>query len=104
MPRIRIQLSLAVALLAGCSGDVHHDQPGPDHPAHPTAAPSPPPAPSEALHDHATTSAQTAAALYACPMHPDVTSTNPNDLCPKCHMKINKAVKPSPATRPGGQQ
>jgi hypothetical protein len=35
-------------------------------------------------------------------MHPDVTSTNPSDRCPKCGMKINKPVKPStaPATRP----
>ena len=35
----------------------------------------------------------TGAALYACPMHPEVTSTNPNDRCPKCGMKINKPVK-----------
>lgn len=41
-------------------------------------------------------------ALYACPMHPDVTSKNPNDRCPKCGMKINKPVKAttSPALNP----
>ena len=40
--------------------------------------------------------------LYACPMHSEITSANPNDKCPKCKMKINKPVKaaPSPATAP----
>lgn len=38
-------------------------------------------------------------ALYACPMHPEVTSTSPNERCPKCGMKINKPVKPA-ATAP----
>lgn len=39
------------------------------------------------------------AALYVCPMHKDVTATNPNDRCPKCKMKINKRVKAKPAAQ-----
>ncbi len=31
--------------------------------------------------------------LYSCPMHPDITSHDPKDTCPKCHMLINKIVK-----------
>ncbi len=32
-------------------------------------------------------------ALYQCPMHPEVTSGDPERRCPKCNMKINKPVK-----------
>ncbi len=37
-------------------------------------------------------------ALYQCPMHPEVTSTDPGRRCPKCNMKINKPVKDGGAT------
>ena len=26
--------------------------------------------------------------VYVCPMHPEVTSTTPGSLCPKCNMKL----------------
>ena len=43
-----------------------------------------------------------AGTTYVCPMHPKVTSTDPNARCPECNMKINKPAKSTtaPATRP----
>jgi hypothetical protein len=55
-------------------------------------------------HGQASTQPAPGQQLYMCPMHPEVTSTNPNAPCPKCGMKINKPVKPGttrPATQPG---
>lgn len=36
---------------------------------------------------------QPAAAAYVCPMHPEVTSDDPNARCPKCGMKLQAANK-----------
>jgi hypothetical protein len=85
-------LACAVVVVAGCSGNVQKQEPGPDHPANPNATQSPAPAPSQSLRDR---SQMSAPAMYACPMHPDVTSTDPNAPCPKCGMKINWPVKRS---------
>lgn len=36
--------------------------------------------------------------LYECPMHPEVTSPDPERRCPKCNMKINKPVRDGGST------
>jgi hypothetical protein len=108
-------LSLALAFAGGCAGEVKHSDPGPNHPANPSAAEAPSQPPSQTLAvDEAVipsdgergvvppevrkaTTAPAGTMLYACPMHADVTSTNPNDRCSKCGMKVNKPVKPTTA-------
>jgi hypothetical protein len=39
---------------------------------------------------HSAPDQSTGAALYVCPMHPEVTSDQPNQRCPKCGMKLKK--------------
>ena len=115
-------VGLVLAVAGGCAGGVKHSDPGRDHPASPSAAEAPSQPPSKTLAIDAAAkpsgeapgvvppevrkpaTAPAGVTMYACPMHADVTSTNPNDKCPKCGMKINKPLKPTSAaaTKPAG--
>jgi hypothetical protein len=111
-------------LLTGCAGSNEPLALSLNHPANSMAAEAPHAATSTTLSlantptgvastgheghgDHraaigATPATSPATVMYACPMHPEVTSANPNDKCPKCGMKINKPIKaaPGPAAAP----
>lgn len=45
--------------------------------------------PAEIHHEHDHSHSSDSASLYACPMHPEVTSDKPG-MCPKCHMALEK--------------
>lgn len=83
-----LKLGLATALLpllGGCS-------PAPMQVSQSSKDPSSPTAPDGVSPMvHATAAAPDAGAdalVYACPMHPDVTSTKAGELCPKCNMQL----------------
>jgi membrane fusion protein, copper/silver efflux system len=50
-----------------------------------------------------TTNAKTkdGAVIYACPMHPEVTSPDPNARCPKCGMKLEPRAEKAPVPEAG---
>ena len=97
-------LALGVAALSGCSSQQSATETPGNHPANPTAAEGPAPEPSRTLQDQATSPAQhprggqadTAATIYTCPHHPEVTSNQPG-VCPKCDMKL-QPKKQSPTS------
>lgn len=70
--------------------------PGMDHAAHGMGdksqpEPSGPGVESEThKHNAAPPPSGNSAAMYACPMHPEVTSDKPDERCPKCGMKLNE--------------
>lgn len=112
---------LAAVLLAGCTAAYTEPALPPDHPASSGAPESPLPDRSRTLDladaepvspaaqarpdhhaadetpppDHAAPGAPRAAA-YACPMHPEVTSDQPDQRCPKCGMRLTKQEGETP--------
>ena len=100
---------VAVALFQGCAGSSQPTEVGRDHPANPDAAAAPVGPASQTLATsshagHGSAATMAAGAMYACPMHPDVTSTDPEAKCPKCQMKINKPVtRPTTTSAPAPQ-
>jgi hypothetical protein len=59
-----------------------------DDPANPNAV-----EPGAVAHAAASSPVASASVVYACPMHPDVTSTNPG-TCPKCGMNLVPKTTP----------
>jgi hypothetical protein len=99
----RILTLAPVLLLSACAPQTLHPSTNADHPANPEAALGAQPATAAAHnyaghhHDEPGDTPAAPGAMYACPMHPEVTSNDPNAVCPKCGMKIDKKITPENA-------
>ena len=118
----RVCAVMCLSLLGGCATNFSPDLPA-THPANPSAEAAQPEAPSTVLaigtagpagsadaeappgtHHAGAATAQTGSTAFVCPMHPRVTSSDPNAKCPECGMKINKPVKPAASKPSTGAQ
>lgn len=102
----RIIPPLMAASLAGCAASPPNQIPvsHPANPGAPTGVIVPSRVPESVVvegapepHGGHTQDAEVPAAppsqaLYACPMHPHVTSIDPEARCPECGMRINKPI------------
>ena len=92
-------LIAATVLVSACTPLTSFPDPNPNSPAVPTAKEGMSPALSTTLAveemsvHHDATHRKDGVAMYQCPMHPEVTSTDPSQRCPKCNMKIDRPVK-----------
>ena len=83
----RFLVAIPAAAVAACAAAPPPPSVSANDPSNPDAVetPAPPAIVTAAVVDAGTTPA---AAVYACPMHPEVTSTQPGQKCPKCGMTL----------------
>lgn len=111
----RFLMLCSVLLLSACASSSKPTPAAQGHPANPDSPTAARPTPMPAAHDsadghqrdhagrdHNAPAAQPASpgAMYVCPMHPAVTSNDPEARCPECGMKINKKVAPPTTENP----
>jgi len=74
-------------MLAAAPSTLPAEAPAGGHEHHQDASRAPQPQSAHADHAAATDGGAKGAG-YVCPMHPEVTSTSPGSVCPKCNMKL----------------